>query len=132
MTDPASAPDDCQMRRPLRLTFRAVVTMFCACVPLVCASTETVERYAACSAYFFMAANAKGMDEFDPYYRSGEFAYNRVVELVGSGQALENFNRASTAINELIEREWQQFERADNRYGVICADIYRAATASDP
>ena len=84
--------------------------------------------YTECAAYFFMAANAKGMGEFDDYYRSGEFAYNHAVRLSGAPEALEQFNRASQSINELIERNWNYFERADERYGVLCADLYREAT----
>lgn len=83
---------------------------------------------AECAAYFFMAANAKGMGEFDDYYRSGEFAYNRAVQITGAAEALERFNRASQSINELIDRNWNYFERADERYGVLCADLYREAT----
>jgi len=83
--------------------------------------------YTECAAYFFMAANAKGMDEFDDYYRSGEFAYNHAVRLAGAPEALAQFNRASQSINELIERNWNYFERADERYGVLCADLYREA-----
>ena len=43
-------------------------------------------------------------------------------------EALEQFNRASQSLNELIERNWNYFERADERYGVLCADLYREAT----
>ncbi len=82
---------------------------------------------AECAAYFFMAANAKDMGEFDDYYRAGEFAYNRVVHVAGAAAAIEQFNHASQSINELIERNWNYFERADERYSVLCADLYRAA-----
>ena len=92
---------------------------------------QTPQRYADCAAYFFMAANAKGMGEFDGYYRSGEFAYNRAVQLAGEAGALEQFGRASQSVNELIERNWNLFERADERYGVVCADLYREATAPE-
>lgn len=87
---------------------------------------------AECAAYFFMAANAKSMGEFDDYYRAGEFAYNRAVELTDATGALEQFNRASQSINELIERNWNYFERADERYGVLCADRYREANRPRP
>ena len=95
------------------------------------APTEDANTYATCSAYFFMAANANSMGEFDAFYRSGEFAYNHAVRLVGEEQTLERFNAASTELNELIDRQWNRFELADARYGVVCADIYRDALNPD-
>ncbi len=87
--------------------------------------------YADCSAYFFMAANANPMGEFDGYYTSGEYAYNRAVQLVGERDALARFNVASGEINTLIDRDWTAFNLAEDRYGVICADIFREATNPD-
>lgn len=103
--------------------------VFSAGLLIVAAATpaQTPPADAECAAYFFMAANANGMGEFDDYYRSGEFAYNRAVRVAGASAALEQFNRASQSINELIERNWNYFERADERYGVLCADLYREA-----
>lgn len=93
---------------------------------------RTPPSNAECAAFFFMAANAKSMGEFDDYYRAGEFAYNRAVERAGATGALEQFNQASQSINELIERNWNYFARADERYGVLCADLYREATRPRP
>ena len=84
-----------------------------------------------CSAYFFMAANAKSINEFDRYYSAGEFVYNGAVELVGEQSALAKFNDASGEINELIDRNWLNFGKADDRYGVVCADLLRDATNPD-
>lgn len=96
------------------------------------ADRDTVEWYAGCSAYFFMAANAREMGEFDAYYTAGEYAYNLAVGMVGDVVALEKFNASSTEISELIERNWQEFHRADERYGVVCADLKRSAHNPDP
>lgn len=90
-------------------------------------NAQTPPPYTDCAAYFFMAANVKGIGEFDRYYRSGEFAYNHAVKVGGEAKALEQFNLASQALSELIERNWNLFDRADKRYGVICADLYREA-----
>ena len=84
-----------------------------------------------CSAYFFMAANAKSMDEFNDYYAGGEYAYNDAVKLIGETAALEKFNAATSEINELIDRKWIDFDKADERYGVICADVLREANNPD-
>jgi hypothetical protein len=92
---------------------------------------ETADRYVDCSAYFFMAANAKAMGEFDGYFSAGEYAFNQAVRLIGEPGALEDFNAASTEINDLIGRRWVDFEKADDRYGVVCADILRDAADPD-
>ena len=88
------------------------------------------DHYVDCSAYFFMAANAKAMGEFDNYYTAGEYAFNQAVRMMGEPEALERFNVASLEINELIGRRWGAFKKADDRYGVVCADILR--DSSDP
>ncbi|HCU89605.1 MAG TPA: hypothetical protein DGR97_06670 [Gammaproteobacteria bacterium] len=88
---------------------------------------ETAERHIDCSAYFFMAANVKSMAEFSAYYAGGEYGYNIGVRAVGETRALERFNRTSNSIGKLIGRNWLQFGKADEKYGVICADIFRAA-----
>jgi hypothetical protein len=92
---------------------------------------DEADKYLECSAYFFMAANAKAMAEFNDYYTAGEYAYNRAVRAVGESHALERFNAASSGINELIGRNWIEFKKADDQYGVVCADILRDATTPD-
>ncbi len=123
-----SAPYVCCRTAAARLLLTGrivIITVLLAAAAIVYA--QTPPPYTDCAAYFFMAANAKGIGEFDRYYRSGEFAYNRAVKDAGAAQALEQFNFASEALNELIERNWNLFDRADKRYGVICADLYREA-----
>lgn len=92
---------------------------------------DVAEHFTGCSAYFFMAANAKPMGDFNNYYSAGEYALNHAVGLVGEQNALDRFNAASAEINELIERRWIDFEKADEQYAVICADILRDATDPD-
>jgi hypothetical protein len=92
---------------------------------------QSSDLAARCSAYFFMAANTKPMDEFNDYYSGGEFAYNGAVKLVGEGAALEQFNEASSEVIELIDRKWNDFNKADERYEVICADLLREANDPD-
>ncbi len=88
---------------------------------------HTAEMYVDCSAYFFMAANVKAMGEFNEFYTAGEFAYNTAVRMYGEDAALERFNTSTGSINELIERNWLEFGKADTKYGVVCADILRDA-----
>jgi len=104
-----------------------------ATIPSVSAATYDGDAHGAadCSAYFFMAANVKGMAEFNNYYRSGEYAYNLAVRVLGQTDALARFNSTSNEINDLIERNWGAFGRAEERYGVICADLYRDANNPD-
>jgi len=96
------------------------------------ASDDAVaEQYVDCSAYFFMAANVRGMAEFNTYYAAGEFGYNTGVRAVGEAAALKRFNLATANINELIGRNWLEFGKADDKYGVVCADIWREANVPD-
>ncbi len=109
--------------------------MLLACLSLgalqVSASDETAEQHVDCSAYFFMAANAKGMAEFNAYYAAGEYGYNTGVREVGEAAALARFNLTTNAITELIGRKWIDFQKADDKYGVVCADILREANKPD-
>ncbi|MDP6184276.1 MAG: hypothetical protein QF609_10705 [Gammaproteobacteria bacterium] len=93
--------------------------------------TAIADRYVVCSAYFFMAARVKAVGEFDGYFSAGEYAFNQAVRLIGKRTALDLFNAASTEINELIERRWVDFAKADDRYDVVCADIFRDASSPD-
>jgi hypothetical protein len=120
-------------RAPIHL--RSIGT---ACIALLLLSAAVVadeyadaRTFADCSAYFFMAANAKSMGEFSGYYESGEYAYNRAVQLLGERQALDRFNSTSSEINELIERDWSAFGKADDRYEVVCGDVFREARNPD-
>lgn len=122
----------CILARRLLAVFAAILAHCANPATATAQEAESARLYADCSAYFFMAANAKPMTTFDGYYRAGEFAYNKAVQLVGEPMALERFNGASMSINELIERNWSAFKKADDRYGVICADIFRDATNPDP
>lgn len=113
------------------LTMTVVVVCFAITVRVTPAWEAGVpDRYVDCSAYFFMAANAKAIEEFNVYYTAGEYAFNQAVRTMGEPDALERFNAVSLEINELIERRWVAFKKADDRYGVVCADILR--DASDP
>ena len=78
-----------------------------------------------------MAANVKGMAEFNTYYAAGEYGYNTAVREVGEAVALERFNLTTNSISELIGRNWLEFGKADDKYGVVCADILREANKPD-
>ena len=112
---------------------RLIKGMGLAICAAAAAAPEAIEsdQYLECSAYFFMAANAKAMAQFNDYYTAGEYAYNRAVRSFGESNALERFNAASSGINELIGRNWTEFKKADDQYGVVCADILRDATTPD-
>ena len=102
------------------------------CAGFSLAEDNTVaDQYVDCSAYFFMAANAKGLAEFNKYYAGGEFSYNAGVRAVGSAAALDQFNVATANISELIGRKWLEFGKADDKYGVVCADFLRDANKPD-
>ena len=100
-------------------------------VPALSKELGAAESAVRCSAYFFMAANANSMQEFDRYYSAGEYAYNGAVKLVGEETALSKFNDATGEINTLIDRDWLNFDEAENRYSVICADLLRDANNPD-
>ncbi|MFT4580344.1 MAG: hypothetical protein ACI915_003823 [Gammaproteobacteria bacterium] len=119
--------------KPYRLNRTLSLTPILFALGVCCYADElkTPELAARCSAYFFMAANTKSMGQFNDYYSGGEYAYNGAVNLVGADAALSQFNEASSEIIELIDRKWTNFGKADERYGVICADILREANNPD-
>jgi hypothetical protein len=114
-------------------SYLAVLSMIVLCGSSALADEPpNADSAARCSAYFFMAANVNSIQEFDSYYSAGEYAYNDAVKIVGEQTALTKFNDASGEINELIDRDWLKFDKAETRYGVICADLLRDANSFVP
>lgn len=88
---------------------------------------EDLGRHAAsCSAYFFSAANAKGVAEYETLYGSGEYTFNLSVSAIGNAAALKTFNAASEEINRLMQKRWSDFYKVDDHYGEQCAALRQA------
>ncbi|MEM7467284.1 MAG: hypothetical protein AAF387_10405 [Pseudomonadota bacterium] len=78
------------------------------------------QHAASCAAYFFSAANAKGVAEYERYYGAGEYSFNLAVSLIGESVSLSDFNVASKNINQLMERRWSEFHKVDSEYSDRC------------
>lgn len=78
---------------------------------------------ASCSAYFFSAANAKGVAEYETLYGSGEYTFNLAVSAVGNEIALERFNVSSENVNRLMQKRWSDFYKVDDHYAEQCAAL---------
>ena len=97
-------------------------------------SDELGAHAASCSAYFFSAANAKGVAAYEGFYGTGEYAFNIAVSSIGNELALENFNSASKQINALMQRRWTDFYKVDEHYESQCVALKEAylETRADP
>lgn len=78
---------------------------------------------ASCSAYFFSAANAKGVADYETLYGSGEYTFNLAVSAVGNEAALEKFNVSSENVNRLMQKRWSDFYKVDEYYAEQCAAL---------
>lgn len=89
-------------------------------------SDELGIHAASCSAYFFSAANAKGVAAYEGFYGAGEYVFNIAVSGIGNEQALEHFNSASKQINSLMQRRWTDFYKVDEHYESQCVALKEA------
>ena len=78
---------------------------------------------ASCSAYFFSAANAKGVADYESLYGSGEYTVNLAVSAIGNDAALKQFNVSSENINRLMQKRWSDFYKVDEHYREQCAAL---------
>ena len=107
-----------------------VMSLLIASLTSVSAEVENKEvterigkRAARCAAYFFMAANAKGVADFERNYSAGELAYNESVRRIGNDLTLQEFNDASKEMNGIMNRRWVDFTLVEGKYAATCSDI---------
>ena len=81
---------------------------------------------ASCSAYFFSAANAKGVADYEVNYGGGEYTFNIAVSAIGNQAALEHFNGSSERINDLMQKRWSDFYKVDEEYADQCSALKQA------
>lgn len=89
-------------------------------------SVELGGHAASCSAYFFSAANAKGVAAYEGLYGAGEYTFNVAVTAIGNEQALKHFSSASEQINSLMQRRWTDFYKVDEHYESRCVALKEA------
>lgn len=87
---------------------------------------ELGEHAASCSAYFFSAANAKGVADYEVNYGSGEYTFNIAVSAIGNQAALGHFNSSSERINQLMQKRWSDFYKVDEQYTEQCHALKQA------
>ena len=89
---------------------------------------EKIAQHAAsCAAYYFAAARARGMSEYETLYDAGEYAFNIAVTAVEEASALEHFNNASTHINHVMQKRWVDFYKVDEQYAEKCEKLLAAS-----
>ena len=86
-----------------------------------------IEHAASCAAYFFSAARAKEMTEYESLYGAGEYAFNLAVAAGTEADALQYFNRASTHINQVMQKRWADFYKVDEHYAPKCEKLRHAS-----
>ena len=88
---------------------------------------KIAKHAASCAAYYFAAARARGMSEYETLYDAGEYAFNIAVTAVEEASALEYFNNASTHINHVMQKRWVDFYKVDEQYAAKCERLLSAS-----
>ena len=111
--------------------FTLVVTMIMSCDAFTLETSsekDVLSKHAAsCAAYFFSAARAKEMTEYEVLYGAGEYAFNLAVVSSNEAAALEHFNNASTHINHVMQKRWSDFYKVDEQYASKCEKVLAAS-----
>lgn len=84
---------------------------------------EIANHAARCAAYFFSAANAKGVAEYEKFYQAGEYAFNISVAALDNEAALQAFGSASKEINTLMQRRWSDFYKVEREFEPKCKKL---------
>ena len=82
---------------------------------------------ASCAAYFYSAAYANGVSQYESFYGAGEYSFNLAVTAADEGQALASFNQASKEINQLMGKSWADFHKVEEYFGPKCDKLMRAS-----
>ena len=82
---------------------------------------------ASCAAYFYSAAYANGVSQYESFYGAGEYSFNLAVTATDEGQALASFNQASKEINQLMGKSWTDFHKVTEHYEPKCEKLMRAS-----
>ena len=88
---------------------------------------ELTKHASSCAAYFFSAARAKEMTEYETLYDAGEYAFNLAVAAVDEATALQHFNLASTHINQVMQKRWTDFYKVEEQYATKCEKLLLAS-----
>lgn len=90
---------------------------------------ETPDRptFGHCAAYFFSAARGHAAPFYDRYYTAGEFSLNSAVLLHGAQAGNRMMEKASAAMMDEMERDWQKIRVLDLRHAPPCEALLRDA-----
>lgn len=110
----------------------AVIPMFfvitvASATPSTNETQELTKHASSCAAYFFSAARAKEMTEYETLYNAGEYAFNLAVTAVDEVTALQQFNLASTHINQVMQKRWTDFYKVEEQYETKCEKLLAAS-----
>ena len=113
---------------------RAIVALLMITItPSAAGQTATTEEEmiaghaASCAAYFYSAAYANGVSQYESFYGAGEYSFNLAVTAADETQALASFNQASKEINQLMGKSWADFHKVAEQYGPKCDKLMRAS-----
>lgn len=81
------------------------------------------QDFAECAAYFFNAAKAKPMSEYETLYGTAEDAFNRAKRSLGSEGAERLMADASSQISAIMGGDWLNFDRVETRFGGHCVEV---------
>ncbi len=86
-------------------------------------SDARARELAQCAAYFFNAAKAKPMAEYDTLYSAGEQAFNRAARVLGRETVDRLMGDAAAEITATMGNDWLNFARVDARFDRHCNEL---------
>lgn len=106
---------------------RAVMIAAVLLVGTASAEDQSRPGFATCAAYYFLAARAHGMQDYDRLYSAGEFSLNEAARRHGHPAAEKRMGEASGHMMRAIEQDWRNIKVLDDAYGASCETLLRDA-----
>ena len=92
-----------------------------------------LNELAECAAYFFIAARADAVTEFETHFQTGEFAFNLLIASVGQDEARVRYDEGHNRVVQKMDGQWAKFEQTRDHYRQRCGRLAEAARdASNP
>ena len=83
-------------------------------------SGAQARELAQCAAYFYNAAKAKPMAEYDALFSAGEQSFNRAARVLGRDTVERVMGDAAAEITATIGNDWLNFARVEARFDRSC------------
>lgn len=112
-------------RRAVRYSLGTLAMLWLAVTTAQPAGDSDAEArdLAQCAAYYYNAAKAKPMAEYEDLFSAGEQSFNRAAHVLGIETAGRVMGDAAAEMTATIGNDWQNFARIDARFDRHCNEL---------